>query len=155
MSARCLPQVDKLIIQQESHETLTTIIPFSGPSFAAISSTKMSFAIFSPPQYEARYHSTGHRIMDILVNEEKEELILVSCSGPRQQLTVYRVPMDRLDTLDSTNLGNGIGTGLTSEAHSQTVSCLYRTAEGLACGIQIANIRADEKEGLLSVIHFD
>ena len=93
--------------------------------------------------------------MDVLVNEEKEELILVSCSGPRQQLTVYRVPMDRLDTLDSTNLGNGIGTGLTNEAHSQTVACLYRTAEGLTCGIQIANIRADEKEGLLSVIHFD
>lgn len=142
-------------MHQGSDEMLTTIIPFSGPSFAAVSSTEMSIIIFSPPQYEARYHSIGHRIVDILVNEEKEELILVSCSEPRQQITVYRVPMNRLDTFDSTNVGNGIGTGLTSEANSQTVASWYHTASGCACGILIANVPADENKGLLSVIHFD
>ena len=53
------------------------------------------------------------------------------------------------------NLENGIGTGLTSRVHSQTVACLYRTAFSCACGTQIANIRADEKKGVLSVINFD
>lgn len=68
---------------------------------------------------------------------------------------MYRTPMNRLATFDSTKLGNGIGTGLTSEAHSQAVAYLYLRAEGCACGVQIANMRADEKEGLLSIIHFD
>ena len=142
-------------MHQGSGEMLTTIRPFSGSSFAAVSSTKMNFIIFSPPQYEARYHSIGHRIVDILVNEEEEELILVSCSEPKQQITVYRVPMNELGTFDSTNVGKGIGTGLTSEANSQTVASWYHTAEGCACGILIVNIPADEKKGLLSVIHFD
>ena len=141
-------------MHQGSDETLTTIIPFSGASFAAISRTEMSIIIFSPPQYEARYHSIGDRIVDILVNEEEKELILISCSEPRQQIMVYRVPMNKLDTFDNTNVGNGIETGLKSEASSQTVASWYRTAEGRACGILIANIPADEKKGLLSVIHF-
>ena len=68
---------------------------------------------------------------------------------------MYWVRMKRLETFDSINLGNGIGTGLTSGVHSQTVACLYRTAFSCACGTQIANIRADEKMGILSVIYFD
>ena len=143
------------MMHQGLDEMLTTIIPFSGPSFAAVSSTKMNFIIFTPPQYEARYHSIGHRIVDILVNEEEEELILVSCSEPKQQRTVYRVPMNGLDTFDSTNVGKGIETGLTSEASSQTFTSWYHTAEGCARGILIVNTPADEKKGLLSVVHFD
>ena len=68
---------------------------------------------------------------------------------------MYWVPMKRLDTLDTINLGNGIGTDLTSETYSQTVSCLYRIALSCACGTKIANIRGYEKEGGLSVTHFE
>ena len=68
---------------------------------------------------------------------------------------MYWVPMKRLDTLDTINLGNGIGTSLTSEAYSQTVSCLYRIAFSCACGTKMANIRAGEKGGGLSVTHFE
>ncbi len=142
-------------MHQGSDDTLNTIVPFSGPSFAAVSSTEMSFIIFSPPQYEARSHPIGHRIVDILVNDEKEELILVSCSEPGLQIMVYRVPMNTLDKLDGTNMSNGHETGLTSEANSQTVASWCRTAEGCASGILIANIPADEKKGFLSVIDYD
>ena len=142
-------------MHQGSDDTLTTIIPFSGPSFAAVSSTEMNIIIYSPPQYEARSHPIGHKILDILVSEEEKELILVSCSESRQPIMVHRVPMNVLDKFDRTNVGNGIGTGLISEANSQTVASWYRTAEGCACGILIANIPADEKKGQLSVIQFD
>ena len=142
-------------MHQESDETFTTIIPFSGPSLAAVSSTETRFITFSPPQYGTRSHSVGHRIVDILANEEKEELILISCSEPGQQIMVYRVPINTLEELDSTKLDNGIETGLISEASSQTVTSWYRTAEGCSCDILIANIPADEKMGHLSVVHFD
>ena len=142
-------------MHQGSGDTLTTITPFSGPSFAAVSNTETSFITFSPPQYGTRSHPTGHRIVDILANEEKEELVLISCSEPGQQLMVYRVPINTLEELDSTKMGNGIGTGLISDASSQTVASWYRTAEGRSCDILIANIPADEKMGRLSIIHFD
>ena len=155
MLALTPPRNDNLIMHQGSDDTLNTIVPFSGPSFAAVSITEMNFIIFSPPQYEARSHPIGDRIVDILVNEEKEELILVSCSEPGQQIMVYRVPMNKLDELDGTNMSNGHKTGLTSEANSQTVASWCRTAQGYACGILIANIPADEKKGFLSVIDYD
>lgn len=142
-------------MHQGSDDTLTTIIPFSGPSFAAVSSTETSFITFSPPQYGTRSHPVGHRILDILANEEKEELILISCSKPGQQIMVYRVPINTLGGLDSMKLGNGIETGLISVANSQTVASWYRTAEGCSCDILIANIPADGKMGQLSTIHFD
>ena len=142
-------------MHQGSGDTLTTITPFIGPSFAAVSSTETSFITLSPPQYETRSHPVGHKIVDILANEEKEELILISCSEPGQQIMVYRVPINTLEGLDSTKMGNGIETGLTSDASSQTIASRYRTAEGRSCDILIANIPADEKMGHLSVIHCD
>ena len=142
-------------MHQGSGDTLTTITPFSGPSFAAVSNTETSFITFSPPQYEARSHPIGHKIVDILANEEKEELILISCSEPGQQIMVYRVPINTLEELDSTKLGNGIETGLINEANSQTVASWCHTAEGCSCDILIANIPADEKMGRLSIVHFD
>ena len=93
--------------------------------------------------------------MDILANEEKEELILISCSEPGQQVMVYRVPINTLEELDRTKLGNGIETGITSETNSQTLASWYRTAEGSSRGILIVNIPAEGKMGHLSVIHCD
>ena len=142
-------------MHQGSGDTLTTIIPFSGPSFAAVSSTETSFITFSPPQYGTRSHPIDRRIVDILANEEKEELILISCSEPGQQIMVYRVPINTLEELDGTKLGNGIETRLISDANSQTVASWYRTAEGCSSDILVANIPADGKIGHLSVIHFD
>ena len=156
MSQRAvLPQNENLITHQGSGDTLTTIIPFSGPSFAAVSSTETSFITFSLPQYGIRSHPIGHRIVDILANEEKEELILISCSKPGPQVMVYRIPINTLEELDSTKMGKGIETGLISEANSQTVASWYRTGEGRSCDILIANIPAGEKMGHLSVIHCD
>lgn len=142
-------------MHQGPGDTLTTIIPFSGPSFAAVSSTETGFIIFSPPQYRARSHPIGHRIVDILANEEKEELVLISCSELGQQILVYRVPINTLEELNSTKMGNGIETGLISDANSQTVASWYCPAEGCSCDILIANIPANEKMGHLSVIHYD
>ena len=140
-------------MHQKPDDTLTTIIPFSGLSFAAVSSTETSFITFSPPQYETRSHLVGHRIVDILANEEKEELILISCSDPGQQVMVHRVPMNTLGEFDRTKLGSGIETGLISVSDSQTAASWYRAAGGRSCGILIANIPANDKIGHLSVIH--
>jgi hypothetical protein len=92
-------------------------------------------------------------LLDLLVDEQRQELILLAQSVPTRQIKLYKIPISKVDGLES--LGEGIDTGLTGSS-SSCVACGWYMSDGeRRRSVLVANVATEGKGGLVAVVGLD
>jgi len=70
-----------------------------GSLYVAASTKKLRLGTYDPPQYKARSQVLADEILDLVVNEGKEEIIVIGRSESRGKIRAFRIPIDNVMVL--------------------------------------------------------
>lgn len=124
-----------------------------GSLYVAASTKKLRLGTYDPPQYKARSQVLADEILDLVVNEGKEEIIVIGRSESRGKIRAFRIPIDNVDGLDS--LGRSVDTGLDGYNRVTECCCFFEDEDTETQGVLIASMNGERKLGRLSVVYFD
>lgn len=121
------------------------------PSFVTISRRRIRIGTYNPPKYDVLTHILGDELLNVLVDEAKNQLVLICRSDGRGRIKAFKVDVDKVKDLES--LGHGVTMGVEQYDPLRDACCIREKSDGRV--LLVASMDTKKQKGKVCQIPLD